>query len=185
MVNPLNFGGPYIGLLSSKKEFVRQIPGRIVGETTDIKGKKGFVLTLSTREQHIRREKATSNICTNSGLCSLAFTVHLSLLGEKGFKSLSKLNHESAIKLSKNIEKISGIKILNKTFFNEFTVSLPVEAKVFVEKMSHKGILAGVPVSRLEPQNDQFKNYLVIACTEINSDQDFERFSKAAKEIIS
>ncbi len=183
--NPLNFGGPYIGLLSSKKEFVRQMPGRIVGETTDIKGKKGFVLTLATREQHIRREKATSNICTNSGLCSLAFTVHLSLLGEKGFKSLSKLNHESAIKLSKNIEKISGIKILNKTFFNEFTVSLPVEAKVFVEKMSHKGILAGVPVSRLEPQNDQFKNYLVIACTEINSDQDFERFSKAAKEIIS
>ena len=114
--NPLNFGGPYIGLMSTKDKYVRQLPGRIVGETNDMNGEKGFVLTLATREQHIRREKATSNICTNSGLCSLAFTIHLSLLGERGFKKLSKLNHEAAIKLYDQLKNLEGFKVRNKSF---------------------------------------------------------------------
>ena len=181
--NPLNFGGPYIGLMSTKDKYVRQLPGRIVGETNDMNGEKGFVLTLATREQHIRREKATSNICTNSGLCSLAFTIHLSLLGEKGFKKLSKLNHESAIKLYDKLKNLEGFKVRNKSFFNEFTLELPISALIFVEKMAEKGVLAGVPVSRLAKQDDSFSNLLLVASSEINSDSDREDFIKLAKEV--
>ena len=181
--NSLNFGGPYIGLMSTKDKFVRQLPGRIVGETNDVDGEKGFVLTLATREQHIRREKATSNICTNSGLCSLAFTIHLSLLGEKGFKKLSKLNHEAAIKLYSRLEFLDGFEVINKTFFNEFTVKLPIDAETFVEKMASKGVLAGVPVSRLLNKKDNFLNLLVVASSEINLDSDRDEFIRLAKEV--
>ena len=181
--NPLNFGGPYIGLMSTKDKYVRQLPGRIVGETNDMSGEKGFVLTLATREQHIRREKATSNICTNSGLCSLAFTIHLSLLGERGFKKLSKLNHEAAIKFYDKLKNLEGFKVRNKSFFNEFTLELPISAAIFVEKMAGKGVLAGVPVSRLANQDDSFSNLLLVASSEINSDSDREDFIKLAKEV--
>ena len=181
--NPLNFGGPYIGLMSTKDKYVRQLPGRIVGETNDMNGEKGFVLTLATREQHIRREKATSNICTNSGLCSLAFTIHLSLLGERGFKKLSKLNHEAAIKLYDQLKNLEGFKVRNKSFFNEFTLELPISAVTFVEKMSGKGVLAGVPISRLVDQDDSFSNLLLVASSEMNSDSDREVFIKLAKEV--
>ena len=181
--NPLNFGGPFIGLMSTKNKYVRQLPGRIVGETNDVNGEKGFVLTLATREQHIRREKATSNICTNSGLCSLAFTIHLCLLGEKGFKKLSKLNHEAAIKFYKKFDDMEGFEVKNKSFFNEFTVALPIDASTFVEKMAKRGVLAGVPVSRLSNQGDNFSNLLLVASSEINSDSDREDFIKLAKEI--
>jgi glycine dehydrogenase subunit 1 len=181
--NPLNFGGPYIGLMSTKDKYVRQLPGRIVGETNDMNGEKGFVLTLATREQHIRREKATSNICTNSGLCSLAFTIHLSLLGERGFKKLSKLNHEAAIKLYDQLKNLEGFKVRNKSFFNEFTLELPISAVTFVEKMSGKGVLAGVPISRLVNQDDSFSNLLLVASSEMNSDSDREAFIKLAKEV--
>ena len=181
--NPLNFGGPYIGLMSTKDKYVRQLPGRIVGETIDMNGEKGFVLTLATREQHIRREKATSNICTNSGLCSLAFTIHLSLLGEMGFKKLSKLNHEAAIKLYNKLKNLEGFEVKNNSFFNEFTVKVPINASVFVEKMAEKGILAGVPVSRLSNQEGDFSNLLLVASSEINSDSDRENFIKLAKEV--
>ena len=181
--NPLNFGGPYIGLMSTKDKYVRQLPGRIVGETNDMNGEKGFVLTLATREQHIRREKATSNICTNSGLCSLAFTIHLSLLGERGFKKLSKLNHEAAIKLYDQLKNLEGFKVRNKSFFNEFTLELPISAVTFVEKMSGKGVLAGVPISRLVNQDDSFSNLLLVASSEMNSNSDREAFIKLAKEV--
>jgi glycine dehydrogenase subunit 1 len=181
--NPLNFGGPYIGLMSTKDKYVRQLPGRIVGETIDMNGEKGFVLTLATREQHIRREKATSNICTNSGLCSLAFTIHLSLLGEMGFKKLSKLNHEAAIKLYNKLKTLEGFEVTNNSFFNEFTVKLPIDASVFVEKMAEKGILAGVPVSRVSNQEGDFLNLLLVASSEINSDFDRDNFIKLAKEV--
>ena len=181
--NPLNFGGPYIGLMSTKDKYVRQLPGRIVGETNDMNGEKGFVLTLATREQHFRREKATSNICTNSGLCSLAFTIHLSLLGEIGFKKLSKLNHEAAIKLYNKLNNLEGFKVKNKSFFNEFTVELPMNASLFVEKMSEKGVLAGVPVSRLSNKINNFSNLILVASSEVNSDFDRENYIKSAKEV--
>src|SRR5437660_12254918 len=126
--NALNFGGPYVGLFASREKFVRQMPGRLVGETTDAEGRRGWVLTLSTREQHIRREKATSNICTNAGLCALAFTIHLSLLGEAGLVRLARLNHAAAVAAAERIAKIPGVRLLNDTFFNEFTVRVRGDA---------------------------------------------------------
>src|SRR4051794_12575199 len=122
--NALNFGGPYVGLFAAKSKYVRQMPGRLSGETVDADGQRGFVLTLSTREQHIRRDKATSNICTNSGLCCLAFTIHMTLLGEAGLKRLARLNHAHAVKLADQLKAVSGVEVLNGSFFNEFTVKL-------------------------------------------------------------
>src|SRR2546421_7462559 len=122
--NGLNFGGPYVGLFATREKYVRQMPGRLCGETVDAEGRRGFVLTLSTREQHIRREKATSNICTNSGLCCLAFTIHLALLGEEGFGRLAGLSHERAVMTADRLAKIRGVEVLTPSFFNEFTVKL-------------------------------------------------------------
>ena len=130
--NALNFGGPYLGLFATREKYVRQMPGRIAGEARDADGRRGWVLTLSAREQHIRREKATSNICTNSGLCALAFTIHLSLLGEDGFRRLAELNHARAMELADGLGAIEGVELLNDTFFNEVTVRLPVAARIFL-----------------------------------------------------
>src|SRR5512138_3368569 len=116
--NPLTYGGPYVGLFATREKYVRQMPGRLCGETVDKEGRRGFVLTLSTREQHIRREKATSNICTNSGLCVLAFTIHMTLLGEAGLRRLARINHANAVKLADAISAVPGVKVLNDTFFN-------------------------------------------------------------------
>src|SRR5690606_13714155 len=149
--NGLNFGGPYVGLFATREKFVRQMPGRLCGQTVDAEGNRGFVLTLSTREQHIRREKATSNICTNSGLCSLAFTIHMSLLGEEGYKRLARINHAAASKLAGLLSKVPGVEILNRTFFNEFTMRLPKPAAEVVDALVEKGVLGGVPASRLWP----------------------------------
>jgi len=172
--NPLNFGGPYVGLMATRKEFIRQMPGRLCGETVDADGNRGFVLTLSTREQHIRREKATSNICTNSGLCALAFSIHMSLLGEAGLKRLARLNHARAVKLARMLGTVPGVELLNKTFFNEMTIRLPVPAAPVVETLANAGVLAGVPVSRLEPGNPAVENLIVLAATELTTDTDIE-----------
>ena len=124
--NALNFGGPYVGLFATRQKFVRQMPGRLGGETVDAEGQRGFVLTLSTREQHIRREKATSNICTNSGLCALAFTIHLTLLGEAGLRRLARVNHANAVAArAMRSAQVPGVEVLNETFFNEFTIRVP------------------------------------------------------------
>jgi glycine dehydrogenase subunit 1 len=183
--NSLNFGGPYVGLMATRKEFVRQMPGRLCGETVDADGNRGFVLTLSTREQHIRREKATSNICTNSGLCALAFSIHMSLLGEAGLVKLARLNHARAIALAHALEGIAGVELLNGTFFNEVTIRLPMPAAPLVEALARKGILAGVPVSRLEPDDPTVDNLLVLAATELTTDADIAALRLGIEEVLA
>lgn len=180
--NGMNFGGPTVGLFSCREKYLRQMPGRVVGQTVDKEGKRGWVLTLSTREQHIRREKATSNICTNAGLCTLAFTIHLSLLGSVGLERLAKTNHQQAIKLYKKLQTINQITTLNENFFNEFTIELPVSSEKVVEELAQKGILAGIPLSRLYP--NKFENHLLLAATEMTSDDDIEKLADAIKSVL-
>ena len=181
--NALNFGGPYVGLFATRDKFVRQMPGRLCGETVDANGKRGFVLTLSTREQHIRREKATSNICTNSGLCALAFTIHMTLLGGVGLERLARLNHANAVKLADMLKGVSGVEVLNKTFFNEFTLRVKGDAAAIIEKMAQVGVLGGVPVSRLLP-NAGLDDLIIVANTEVNTDDDRAAFVAALKGAI-
>lgn len=183
--NALNFGGPYLGLMATRKEFIRQMPGRLCGETVDADGQRGFVLTLSTREQHIRREKATSNICTNSGLCALAFSIHMGLLGEAGFTKLARLNHARACALADALAGISGVELLNTTFFNEMTIRVATPAAALVEALAARGILGGVPVSRLEPDNPDVANLLVLAATELTTDEDIAALVAALTEELA
>ncbi len=180
----LNFGGPYVGLFATREKLMRQMPGRLVGETVDADGKRGFVLTLSTREQHIRREKATSNICTNAGLCALAFTIHLTLLGERGFTRLAELNHATAVRAAERLARVPGVKVLNDTFFNEFTVMLPKPAAPVVEALAGRRILAGVPVSRLLPHAPLCADLLLVAATETVTDADIEAFASGLEEVL-
>jgi glycine dehydrogenase subunit 1 len=180
--NGLNFGGPYVGLFAAREKLVRQMPGRLCGETLDAEGRRGFVLTLSTREQHIRREKATSNICTNSGLCALAFTIHLSLLGEAGLKRLAALNHARARTLKGAVER-AGIEVLTPRFFNEIAVRVPGDAARLVDELAGEGIVAGVPYSRLDP-GDGFKDVLLLAATETTTADDIQALAGALQKRI-
>ena len=181
--NGLNFGGPYVGLFATQQKYIRQMPGRLCGETVDADGNRGFVLTLSTREQHIRREKATSNICTNSGLCALAFTIHMTLLGETGLRRLAELNHANAVLLAQMLSGIAGVDLLTEAFFNEFTLRLPRPAAEVVEKLEKRGILGGVPVSRLIDKAE-LEDCLIVCSTEVNTDADRAAFVAALKEVL-
>jgi glycine dehydrogenase subunit 1 len=182
----LQFGGPYLGLFAVRDpKHVRQMPGRLCGETVDAEGKRGFVLTLSTREQHIRREKATSNICTNSGLCALAFSVHMTLLGEVGLRALAAENHRLACLAAGRLGKVPGVELINESFFNEFTLKVPTDARELVRDLADRHILAGVSLGRLYPDGDGRENGLVVAVTETNTVEDIEIFAAALEEALA
>jgi glycine dehydrogenase subunit 1 len=182
--NALNFGGPHVGLFAAREQHVRQMPGRLVGQTTDVDGKRGWVLTLSTREQHIRREKATSNICTNAGLCALAFTIHLSLLGETGLSRLARLNHAAACNLADRLASVSGVGLVNDNFFNEFSLRLPIPAADAVTALAEKGVLGGVAMSRFYPERDDLADVLLVAATETTTAEDIETYGRALAEVL-
>jgi glycine dehydrogenase subunit 1 len=171
----MNFGGPHLGFFACKKPHVRQMPGRICGKTTDANGEDGYVLTLNAREQHIRRSKATSNICSNQGLCATAFTIHASLLGEIGIKKLALINHKKSCDLKDKLEKINGTKVLNKTFFNEFTVEFSQDSKQINKKLLEKNIIGGLAIEG---------NKMILACTELTTEQDMDELTKALEDIL-
>ena len=181
--NSLNFGGPYVGLFATRLKHLRQMPGRLAGETADADGRRGFVLTLSTREQHIRREKATSNICTNSGLCALAFTIHMTLLGGAGLQRLARVNHANACDLAGKLAEVRGVEVLNQNFFNEFTIRTPRPAAELVEALAAQGIIAGLPVSRLLP-GAGLDDLIVVASTEINTNEDSAAYAEVLAQAL-
>ncbi|RME61755.1 MAG: aminomethyl-transferring glycine dehydrogenase subunit GcvPA [Alphaproteobacteria bacterium] len=183
--NGLNFGGPYLGLFATREKFLRQMPGRLCGETVDQDGKRGYVLTLSAREQHIRREKATSNICTNSGLCALAFTIHMTLLGEAGLRRLAMLNHMKAVQLAERLDALHGVSVLNDCFFNEFTVRVADKARAVTRALAERRILGGVPLARLYPNRPELDALMLVAVTETVSADDMDALVDALQEIVA
>jgi len=181
--NALNFGGPYLGLFATRMKNVRQMPGRLAGETVDADGRRSFVLTLSTREQHIRREKATSNICTNSGLCALAFSIHLTLLGERGLRRLAQVNHANAVQLADRLSTVRGVEIHNTHFFNEFTMRTPRPSADLIEALARRDVIGGLPVSRLLP-GAGLDDCAIVSSTEVNTDDDRAAYAKALSECL-
>jgi glycine dehydrogenase subunit 1 len=177
---PLSFGGPYLGLFATKKEYVRKISGRIVGETVDHENRRGFVLTLTAREQHIRREKATSNICTNQGLMALASTVYLSLLGKQGIHQVADLCYQKAHYAAKQLSKVTGYSVVaGQEFFNEFALKCPQSIEEINLHLLDHGILGGFNLGCEYPT---LANHMLIALTEMNTKEDIDMLCEVLQE---
>ncbi|MGE5509458.1 MAG: aminomethyl-transferring glycine dehydrogenase subunit GcvPA [Chitinophagales bacterium] len=180
---PLGFGGPYLGFMAAKEELVRRMPGRIVGATVDQDGKRAFVLTLQTREQHIRREKASSNICSNEALCALAFTVHLSLLGPEGLKEMAGLCLQKAHYAAEKLGALPGFALaFQGPFFHEFVLRCPKAPEKLVAGLAAKGVLPGVPLGRFYPE---LADSLLVCVTETRSREDIDRLAKLLAEEVA
>lgn len=178
---PLNFGGPYLGFMCTHKKYIRKMPGRIVGETVDAKGRRCFVNTLQAREQHIRREKATSNICTNVSLCALQAAIFMAAVGKHGLKEMAQLNLDKAEYTKQLLSKIKGVEVKRSApTFNEFTVHLPKDASEVVAAMMKKGFAAGFPLGRYYPGMER---YLLVAVTEKRTKEEIDRYAKALQEV--
>jgi glycine dehydrogenase subunit 1 len=178
--NGMSFGGPFPGFFATRESSLRQMPGRVAGATADKHGRRGFVLTLSTREQHIRREKATSNICTNSGLCALASTIHLSLLGKKGLAGLARLNFDRARTLREAMRRAGFGTVFSGPVFNELAFDVG-DAEAVVTRLAKKGIVAGAPLARWYPDDPKLKGALLCVATELHTPELIELFAQTVK----
>lgn len=181
--NSLNYGGPYVGIFAVKQDLIRRLPGRLVGVTEDTKGRRGFVLTLQTREQHIRREKATSSICTNEQLCALASTVYLSLMGKQGLPKVSNLCLQKSHYLQKKLLKIKGIEpLFGRPFFKEFAIRLPVSPKKIITQMRKENIFAGIDLGRFDYG---LSRGLLIAVTEKRTREEMDRYASVLSRCVA
>lgn len=179
---PLSFGGPYLGIMAVRRELIRAMPGRVVGRTKDGQGRTGYCLTLQTREQHIRREKATSNICTNQALCAVAALIHLCLLGKNGLVELARLNRTQAAYARSRLTAISGVELVDRgPWFNEFRLRLPLDARLAVSRLIDKGFAAGFPLGGYYP--DQANN-LLVAVTEKRTKEEIGHFAEALEAVL-
>jgi glycine dehydrogenase subunit 1 len=179
---PLSFGGPYLGILTTRNQFVRTMPGRIVGETVDLEGKRGFVLTLATREQHIRRERATSNICTNEGLCALMATVYLSSLGKEGLREVAMMNLSKAEYAKKTVSRVKGCKMaFSAPTFNEFVLEIEGDPAKVLKEMSREKILGGLSLERFYPE---LNRHLLVAVTEMRTKEEIDRWGDVLEKAL-
>jgi len=180
--NPLSFGGPYLGFMAATKKLVRKMPGRMVAKTVDTQGRDGFVLSLQAREQHIRREKATSNICSNEALCALRAHMYLSLIGKEGLKEIASLCVDKAHYAKERIKLIPSVKVMESSpTFNEFTIKLPVDAGEVVGKMIERGFAAGFPLGRYYPE---MQNYMLVAVTEKRTKYEIGQYAETLEAVL-
>src|SRR5690606_12650802 len=178
---PLWYGGPYLGFFTTKKEYVHKMAGRLVGETMDVRGQRSYVLTLTAREQHIKRERATSNICTNQGLLALAASIYMSVLGKEGLKEVANLCYQKAHYAAKELSQLKGFNLFSSDpFFHEFTLECPIPASEVNQYLLDHSILGGYDLGNDYPE---LKNHLLIAVTEMNSKEEIDALVEVLKEI--